>query len=74
MKTFVLILQKPLRIKTYSSLVALIEDNSIEVLGVSKSKLEKYDFDKFKYVSNKVVIAKTQTQSSGDVRRNKQIL
>lgn len=68
MKVFVLIYQKPLRIKTYTSLTALAEDNSIDELGVSKSTLDKHPFDKFNYVSNRVIISKTETKSTGDVR------
>lgn len=71
MKVFVLIYQKPLKVKTYTSLTALYEDNTATKLGVSKSKLEKYDFDHFNYVSNLVIISKTETKGTGDVRREK---
>lgn len=68
MKVFVLIYQKPLKIKVYSSLVALIEDNNIDDLGASRSKLEKHPFNNFDYVTHKVIISKQNTLSSGDVR------
>ena len=68
---YVLIFQKPLKILVYSSLVALIEDNDIEALGASKSKLEKWKFDQFDYVTYKVIISKRKPQTSGDVRRSK---
>lgn len=72
MKVYVLIKQRPLKIQTYSSLVALIEDNDLDEIGASKSKLEKYPFDKFDYVSNRIVISRSETLSAGDVRRNKE--
>ena len=68
---YVLIFQKPLKIQVYSSLVALFEDNDINELGVSKSKLDKCDWN-FNYTSHKVIISKRETLSSGDVRRKKQ--
>ncbi len=71
MKVFTLIYQKPLKIKTYTSLTALYEDNTAVNLGVSKSTLEKYEFDRFNYVSNYVIISKTETKGTGDVRREK---
>lgn len=71
MKIYTLIYQKPLRIKTYSSLVALYEDNSPGQLGVCKSTLDHYDFNSYNYVSNRVIISKTEPLSSGDVRRKK---
>lgn len=71
MKIYTLIYQKPLRVKTYSSLVALFEDNSPEQLGVSKSKLDRFDFDSTYYVSTRVIITRTVPQSSGDIRRKK---
>lgn len=73
MKIYTLIYQKPLRVKTYSSLVALCEDNSPEQLGVSKATLDRYDFNNYLYVSNRVIISKTEPLSSGDVRRKKAI-
>ena len=65
---YVLIYQRPLKIQVYSSLVALFEDNDINELGVSKSKLDKWDWN-FNYTSLKVIISKRETLSSGDVRR-----
>lgn len=70
MKVFVLVQQKPLNIKTYTSLTALYEANK-DILEVSKSKLDKYPFDQFDYVSHKIVISKTTALTTGDVR-NKQ--
>lgn len=69
MKVYVLILQKPLRVKSYTSLVALIEDNNIEDLGASKSKLEKWNWS-FDYIAHNVVISQTEALTAGDVRRN----
>lgn len=71
MKIYTLIYQKPLRVKTYSSLVALFEDNSIEQLGVSKSKLDRFDFDSTYYVSSRVIITRSRPLSAGDIRRSK---
>lgn len=65
---YVLILQKPLRIKTYSSLTALYEDNGIEVLKASKGKLDRWDWN-FDYITYNVVISRSETLSAGDVRR-----
>lgn len=73
MKVYVLILQKPLRVKSYTSLVALIEDNNIEDLGASKSKLEKWNWS-FDYIAHKVVISQTEALTAGDVRRKKEEL
>lgn len=72
MKVFVLIYQKPLKIRVYSSLVALIKDNNLDDLGASKSKLEKHPFNNFDYVIHKVIISKKETLSAGDVRRTMQ--
>ncbi len=68
---YILIYQKPLKIHAYSSLVALIEDNGTEALGASRSKLEKWNFDLFDYVTYKVIISKRKSLTSGDVRRSK---
>lgn len=65
---YILIFQKPLKIQVYSSLVALFEDNDINELGVSKSKLDKWDWN-FNYTSHKIIISKREALSSGDVRR-----
>ncbi|MFT4223276.1 hypothetical protein [Dysgonomonas sp.] len=67
MKVFVLIQQKPLQVKTYTSLTALYEANK-DILEVSKSKLDKYPFDRFDYVNHKIVISKTIALTTGDVR------
>ncbi|NDW19658.1 hypothetical protein D0T53_12160 [Dysgonomonas sp. 216] len=69
MKVYVLILQKPLKIKVYSSLTALIEDNEPSTLGASKSKLQKHDFDSFDYITSRIIISKKETLSTGDIRR-----
>jgi hypothetical protein len=73
MKVFVLIYQKPLKIRVYSSLVALIEDNDLDDLGASKSKLEKWDWN-FDYVTHRIVISKKETLSAGDIRKFNQIV
>ncbi|GHV13534.1 hypothetical protein FACS1894169_00750 [Bacteroidia bacterium] len=68
MKVFVFIQQKPLKIATYTSLTALYEANK-SLIPVSKSKLDKDDLAAFPYVDSRIIIAQTETQSSGDVRR-----
>jgi len=68
MKVFVFIQQKPLKITTYTSLTALYEANK-NVLSVSKSTLDKYDFDRFDYVNNRIIISKTNPHTTGDIRR-----
>ncbi|MDR2002117.1 MAG: hypothetical protein LBQ74_03730 [Prevotella sp.] len=68
MKVYVYIQQKPLKVKTYTSLTALYEANRAD-LRVSKSTLDKYDFDSFPFITSRIIIAKTEPQSSGDVRR-----
>jgi hypothetical protein len=72
MKVFVLIQQKPLKVTTYTSLTALYEANK-SVLGVSKSTLDKYDFDSFDYVNSRIIISKTEPQTTGDVRRSHKV-
>lgn len=67
---YILILQNPLRIQSYSSLAALIEDNSIEDLKASESKLRKWNWNT-NYVDHNVIISKRETLTSGDVRRKK---
>lgn len=69
MKVYVCILQRPLKVTTYTSLTALYEANR-GVLRVSKSTLDKYDFDSFDYVTSRVIISKTQPQTTGDIRRS----
>lgn len=68
MKVFIFIQQKPLRVTSYTSLTALYEDNKT-VINVSKSTLDHYDFDRFKYLSSRFIIAKTDTQTTGDIKR-----
>lgn len=63
--------QEPLEIKLYSSLVALIEDNDLKVIGASKSKLEKYPFDDRNYSAYGITIAKRKAYTSGDIRKIK---
>ena len=72
MKVFVLILQKPLKVKTYTSLTALYEDNS-DLLNISKSTLDRYPFDQFDYVNSRIVISKTDSKTVGDVRKEREI-
>ena len=69
---YILILQNPLRIQPYSSLVALFEDNGADVLQASLSKLQKWDWS-FNYIVHNVVISKRETLSTGDVRRKKRL-
>lgn len=69
MKVFVFIQQKPLKIKTYTSLTALYEANR-SLISVSKSKLDKDDLVAFPYTDSRIIIAQSETQSSGDVRRS----
>nr|WP_320037169.1 hypothetical protein [uncultured Bacteroides sp.] len=68
--TFVLVFKADLKIKTYSSLKAIIEDFSKEKIGVSQSKLEKYDFIE-PYENSLVKIDKSETKTTGDIRREK---
>jgi hypothetical protein len=68
MKVFVFIGQRPLRIRTYTSLTALYEDNK-DMLGISKSTLDKWQFNSFDYVNNCYIISKTETKSTGNVRK-----
>ena len=70
MKLYILLFQKPLRVKVYSSLIGLIEDNDIKELGASKSKLQKWDWN-FNYIANNVVIAQRIALTAGDIRRKK---
>lgn len=69
--TFVLVFKEDLKIKTYSSLQAIIDDYAKEEIGVSRSKLEKYDFIK-PYENSLVKIEKSETKTTGDIRREKQ--
>ncbi|MFV0311163.1 MAG: hypothetical protein ACK5KN_05880 [Dysgonomonas sp.] len=68
MKVYVYIQQKPLKVKTYTSLTALYLANKSD-LSVSKSTLEKYNFDSFDYVTSRVIISKTEPQTTGDIYR-----
>lgn len=70
MKVFVIIFNKPLKVEVYSSLAAVIEAHGPDELGVSRSTLDKWNFD-FKYVNSKVVVSKNYTQTAGDIRRKK---
>lgn len=67
MKVFVFIQQRPLKVSTYTSLTALYEANK-SILAISKSTLDKWQFDSYNYVNSRYVIAKTESQSTGDVR------
>lgn len=67
MKVFVFIKQRPLKVSTYTSLTALYEANK-SILAISKSTLDKWQFDSYNYVNSRYVIAKTESQSTGDVR------
>lgn len=67
MKVFVFIQQRPLKVSTYTSLTALYEANQ-SILCISKSTLDKWQFDSYNYVSSRYIIAKTESQSTGSVR------
>lgn len=69
--TFVLVFKADLTIKTYSSLKAIIEEFTKEEIGVSQSKLEKYEFLE-PYENSIVKIDKSETKTTGDIRREKQ--
>lgn len=71
MKVFVFIRQHPLKVTTYTSLTALYEANK-SIIGISKSTLYKWQFDSYNYVNSRYIIAKTKSQSTGDVRKIKQ--
>lgn len=66
---YVRIFQKPLNIKVYSSLTALIEDNDLQAIGASESKLRKHKFAQYDYITHKVIISRREALTSGDVRR-----
>jgi len=68
MKIFVFIQQHPLKVTTYTSLTALYEANK-SLIGISKSTLYKWQFDSYNYVNSRYIIAKTKSQSTGDVRK-----
>lgn len=68
---FVLLLKKTLEIKTYTSLQGVVLEFSKEEIGVSRSKLEKYDFN-IPYENDIIRIEKSATKTAGDVRREKQ--
>lgn len=70
MKVFVIIFNKPLKVEVYSSLAAVFEAHGSNELGVSRSTLDKWNFD-FEYVNSKVVVSKNYTQTAGDIRRKK---
>lgn len=68
MTVYVFIQQRPLKVTTYTSLVALYEANK-SIIDVSKSTLYKWKFDSFNYVNSHYIIAKTESQSTGDIRK-----
>ncbi|MDR2004940.1 MAG: hypothetical protein LBQ74_18105 [Prevotella sp.] len=70
MKVYVFIRQRPLKVATYTSLTALYEANK-SAIGISKSTLDKWPFNSFNYVNRRFIIAKTESQSTGDVRKVK---
>lgn len=67
MKVFVFIQQRPLKVSTYTSLTALYLANK-SIIGISKSTLDKWQFDSYDYVNSHYIIAKTESQSTGNVR------
>ncbi|GAB6120970.1 hypothetical protein [Dysgonomonas termitidis] len=71
MTVFVFIRQRPLKVTTYTSLAALYEANK-SIINVSRSILYKWKFDAYDYVNSRFIIAKTESQSTGDVRKVQQ--
>lgn len=68
-KAYVLIYQKPLEIKLYSSLTALYLDNPLEKLGVCQSTLEKWRFKVFNdFKTDKIIISYRNVSSAIDIR------
>lgn len=68
MTVYVFIQQRPLKVTTYTSLAALYEANKF-VIRISKSTLYKWKFDSFDYVNSRIIISKTESQSTGDVKK-----
>ncbi|MDR2004360.1 MAG: hypothetical protein LBQ74_15120 [Prevotella sp.] len=68
MKIFVFIEQRPLKVTTYTSLAALYEANK-SIINISKSTLYKWPLDSYNYVSSRFIIAKTESRSTGDIRK-----
>jgi len=68
MTVYVFIRQRPLKVATYTSLAALYEANK-SIIDVSISTLYKWEFNSFDYVNSHYIIAKTESQSAGDVRK-----
>lgn len=68
MTVYVFIRQKPLKVTTYTSLAALYEANK-SVIGISKSTLDKWQFNSFDYVNSRYIIAKTKSRSTNDIRK-----
>lgn len=71
-KTFVLLFKDTLQIKTYTSLVAIYEDNTPEVLGIALSTLQRRDFKEDMYENAKVRIELSITRTKNDVIRSKE--
>lgn len=71
MTVYVFIRQRPLKVTTYTSLAALYEANK-SIIDVSRSTLYKWKFNSFDYVNSHYVIAKTESQSTGDIRKIQQ--
>ncbi|MBF0649207.1 hypothetical protein IR083_10275 [Dysgonomonas sp. GY75] len=67
MKVFVFIEQRPVKVRTYTSLTALYEANK-SIMGISKSTLDKWLVKSSYYTNSRYIIAKTESQSTGDVR------
>lgn len=68
--TFVLLLKESLTIKTYTAMRAIHEEFTKEEIGVSRSVLEKYDFEK-PYENNIVKIVRSSSMTTGEIRRQK---
>ena len=68
--TFVLVIKEDLIIKTYTAMRAIHEEFSKEEIGVSRSVLEKFDFDK-EYENDLVKIVRSSSMTTGEIRRKK---
>jgi peptidoglycan/xylan/chitin deacetylase (PgdA/CDA1 family) len=71
MTVYVFIRQRPLKVTTYTSLAALYEANK-SIIDVSRSTLYKWNFNSFDYVNSRFIIAKTESLSTGDIRKVQQ--
>lgn len=68
-KVFILTFKETGTKYAYTSLVAIFLMHAKESLGVSKSKLDKFDFDVSNFENNKVVIEKMLALSTHEARQ-----